>query len=269
MGTTAATYRPTLKNVSKYSIYSKYFFHYFRHMDFKSLWVSISYVLFNKLPNQDYQTKSEMGNFLIRKRTTDFQFINYAYEHAVKKYMMDHLDSFDVFIDAGACIGEYCIWLAGLGKKCYAFEPVNYQAIVNNIALNRGAGANIKAYHLGLSNKKGSAYFNIPDKVLSSSHIVFDDTEHEPNVQLDTLDNLYQEFNFKPTDRILMKLDVEGMEPEVIQGAKEFIRNTKNISIIYEHFELDNGRNDKAIAEVGNFTFGSVDDVNRIATKQS
>lgn len=268
MGTTAATYRPSLRNVNKYGVYFKYFFYYLANMDLKSLGVSISYVFFNKLPQKDYRAKSEMGKFLIRKETTDFQFINFAYEGAVKKYMHDNLDKFDVFIDAGACIGEYCIWLASLGKRCFAFEPVNYAAIVDNISLNRDVADRVKAYHLGLSNKKGSAYFNIPKRVLSSSHIVFDDHEHEPNVKLDTLDNIYREFGLKPTDRVLMKLDVEGMEPEVIQGAREFIAQTPNISIIYEHFVSDNGRNDKAIAAVGDFHFDSVDDVNRIAIKK-
>ena len=109
METTATQYKPSLSDPAKYMVYLDYLKEYLACKDFKSLGASLKYVFTHKLPSEDFETKSRMGSFHIRKQTTDFQFINYAYERKVKEYMEKNLDSFDVFIDAGACIGEYCV----------------------------------------------------------------------------------------------------------------------------------------------------------------
>src|SRR5215469_13631420 len=106
----AATYKPSLWKLEKYKTYFDYFKEYLVCRDFKSLGASLKYMFMHRLPVESYQTRSKMGDFVIRQQTTDFQFINYAYERRIKQYMADNIDSFDVFIDAGACIGEYCIW---------------------------------------------------------------------------------------------------------------------------------------------------------------
>jgi FkbM family methyltransferase len=261
----AAAYKPSLFNPSKYLIYIDYFKEYIACKDFKSLGASLKYVLTHKLPKEDYEAKSRMGDFLIRKGTTDFQFINHAYERKIKKYMEDNLDSFDVFIDAGACIGEYCIWLGKKGKRCIAIEPVNFAAVRKNIDLNN-LQDKVQLFACGLGNKKERVYFNIPTGIPSSSYMD-KDSKKEPNVDIETFDDLFQRMNIKPTDRILMKLDVEGMEVELIQGAQNFIKTHKNLTLIYEHFKTDNYRNDKALLAYADFKFSDIDPVNRLAVK--
>ena len=261
------TYHPSWKNTNKYLIYFNYFFEYIKFRDVKSLKASLRYVLNGKLPIRGYQTKSGMGKFAIRKNSTDFQFINYAYEKSIKKYLLKNIDSFDVFIDAGACIGEYCIWLGGFNKKCIAIEPVNFSALEKNIELN-GLGNLIQAFNYGIGNVAEKVYFIIPDGVTSSSHIDRDKLE-EPNVDIITFDELSKRFNINKNDRIILKLDVEGMEVEAIQGAKIFIENTPNLRIIYEHFPSDGYRNDKALQSIFKFEIGDIDKVNRIASKKN
>jgi FkbM family methyltransferase len=263
----AAHYKPSLTNPSKYLTYIDYFKEYIACKDFKSLAASLKYIFTHKLPDQDYQTSSRMGNFLIRRGTTDFQFINQAYERKVKKYIQDHMDSFDVFIDAGACIGEYCVWLAKKGKRCIAIEPVNFEAVRKNVALNILENR-VKVFACGLGNKKDRVYFNIPSGLPSSSYID-KSSGKEPNVDIETLDALVPQFGIAPSDRVLMKMDVEGMEPELIEGARNFIANHKNLTLIYEHFESDDLQNDKALSAVANFRFDDIDGVNRVAIKVS
>ena len=65
-----------------------------------------------------------------------------------------------------------------------------------------------------------------------------------------------------------MKLDVEGMEPEAIRGAKILISTYKDLRIIYEHFLEDDYRNDKSLLEISDFSFENLDTVNRLATKK-
>ena len=263
----AAHYKPSLSNPVKYLTYIDYFKEYIVCKDFKSLAASLKYVFTHKLPKEDYETSSKMGNFLIRKGTTDFQFINQAYERKVKKYIQDHIDDYDVFIDAGACIGEYCVWLAKQNKRCIAIEPVNFEAVKKNVSLNN-LGDKVKVFACGLGNKKDRVYFNIPTGLPSSSYLD-KESDKEPNVDIETLDSLIAQFGIAPTDRVLMKMDVEGMEPELIEGAKNFIGSHKNLTMIYEHFETDDLQNDKALSAVANFRFADIDGVNRVAIKIS
>jgi FkbM family methyltransferase len=263
----AANYKPSLFDFSKYAVYADYFKEYIACKDFKSLGASLKYMFTNKLPEKDYNTRSRMGHFLIRKGTTDFQFINEAYERKVKKYIREHINEFDVFIDAGACIGEYCIWLAKEGKRCIAIEPVNFEAVRKNIALN-GLENRIRLFTCGLGNKKERVYFHIPNGLPSSSYLERNGA-HEPNVDIETFDSLTPKFGIAPGDRVLMKMDVEGMEPELIEGARNFISGHQHLTLIYEHFESDDYRNDKALSAIARFDFADIDGVNRVAIKKS
>jgi FkbM family methyltransferase len=206
-----------------------------------------------------------MGKFLVRKGTTDFQYINYAYEREIKKYIEQNLGSFDVFIDIGACIGEYSIWLAGLGKKCIAIEPVNYKAVFKNIELSR-QGNRIKVFTCGLGSKKEHVYFQVLAENTGASYRD-KDAKEEPNVHIETFDSLIDQFDIKDSDRVLIKLDAEGMEPEVFAGAKEFIRRQKHLTFIYEQFQGDTS-NDKALSAIADFDIRDIDIANRIAVKK-
>ena len=163
-----------------------------------------------------------------------------------------------MFIDAGACIGEYCVWLAKNGKRCIAIEPVNFDAVRKNVSLNR-LEDKVKVFACGLGSKKDRVYFNIPTGLPSSSYID-KDSGKEPNVDIETLDFIFLcQFGIAPTDRVLMKMDVEGMEPELIEGARNFIAGHKNLTLIYEHFESDDFQNDKALSAVAAFRFEDID----------
>ena len=206
-----------------------------------------------------------MGTFLIRKNTTDFQFINYAYEKSIKDYLRNNLSNFDVFIDLGACIGEYSIWLAKEGKQCIAVEPVNYKGLINNVKLN-GLEHKIQVFPCGVGDRQEKVFFNIPDGVTSSS-FMDKESSNEPNGEIDTLDHIMVQAGIAKDARIIMKLDVEGMEPEAIRGGVSFINSCSNLRVIYEHFPEDDYRNDKCLLAVCNFTFKNLDEVNRVATK--
>ncbi|HUX84417.1 MAG TPA: FkbM family methyltransferase [Chitinophagaceae bacterium] len=264
MQTTFSNYRPSLKNGKQYIKYFFYFREYLIQGDFKSIFNSFQWVIRNKLPRKDYQLTSKMGRFIARKQTTDFQFPNFAYESEVKKYIKNNLNSFDLFIDVGACMGEYCIWLANSGKEVIAFEPISFSALENNAELNN-IKDKIVIFPVGCGRKSEKVNFNIPSSLISSSHIDRK-TKEGKSVEIVTLD---QYLGYIPQDKkILLKLDVEGMECEVIEGGKNFISQHNNIQIIYEHFKSDNFRNDNALLQCGDFSFENLDEVNRLAIKK-
>ena len=124
----------------------------------------------------------------------------------------------------------------------------------------------IQTFNCGVGDKYERVYFEILENVTSSSHIERDSSK-EPNVTIEKIDDLSKRFNISDTDRILMKIDVETMEEEVINGSAEFIKSRKDFRIIYEDFPEDNLRNDKLLQKITNFKFDRIDDYNRIATK--
>ena len=232
--------------------------------------VALKYMFTHRLPQKDYEARSGMGKFLIRKNTIDFQFINYAYEKSIKDYLVKNLDSFDVFIDVGACIGEYDVWLAGHGKRCIAIEPVNFGSLKRNVELNKVTDK-VKIFCCGVGDQKDRVYFDIPGGTSGNmgAACINRASDKAPNVDIERIDDLISQCNLSPDDRIIMKLDVEGMEPEAIRGAAGFIRSCKHLRVIYEHFIEDNYRNDKALLAIGDFEFSSVDSVNRLALKKA
>lgn len=264
---TGFDYKPSWKRTNKYGKYMRYFAEYLKYGDFKSLSNSLKFVFTHKLPQKDYEARSGMGKFIIRKETNDFQFINYAYEKAIKDFFTRNIESFDVFIDVGACIGEYDIWLAKQGKRCVAIEPISYEGLRRNIALNK-VEDKIQVFACGVGAKREKVYFEIVDKNIGASHVERD-LNKEPNVDIVPLDEVLKQANISPDDRVIMKLDIEGMEPEAIAGAKEFITRQKSLRVIYEHFKEDNYRNDKALLAISNFTFENLDVVNRFAIKKA
>lgn len=259
-------YKPKWSDLHRYSTFIRYLKEYISFGDFKSVKASLQYVLSNKLPGKDYVSQSRMGKFWIRKGTNDFQYINYTYEKHVKKYILSHLDSFDVFIDVGACIGEYCMWLSQFGKRCIAFEPVNYKAIQKNIELNNKEHQ-IKLFPVGLGKKRERVYFNIIEDATGSSYRDNSQLDREPNVQLEAFDDLISLCGINDQDRVLIKVDAEGMESEVFEGAKQFMKSHKHITLIYEKYNTLDNRDEKVLSAISNFAISNIDEANCLAVK--
>lgn len=262
-----AAYYPSWRNLSKYKQYLAYFSEYIRHNDWKSLQASLKLVLLNKPTQKGWNATSALGRFRIRAGTTDFQFINYAYEKRVRNYLKQQLDlgKLDGFIDIGACIGEYDIWLGSLGVPCVAFEPVNFKAVEENIKLNN-LGNKVKLFACGLGSHQEKVNFKIMSTVTGSSYIDRDNKEGG-NIPIEKLDDLLPELGFTPGSRLVVKLDVEGMETEVLEGARQFIQQTPQLRIIFERYEGDNTVNDK-LSSLADFTFERLDEFNYLAIKK-
>ena len=260
-------YYPSWRNLSKYKKYLAYFGEYIRYNDWKSLQASLKLVFLNKPTLQSWNATSAMGHFKIREGTTDFQFINYAYEIQIRKFLKQQLalGKLDGFIDIGACIGEYDIWLAGMGVPCVAFEPVNFKAVEDNIRLNNVADK-VKLFPCGLGSRQEKVNFNVMSTVTGSSYIDRDNP-NEGNIAIERLDDLIPQLGFAPGSQLVVKLDVEGMETEVLEGGRQFIQQTPNLRIIFERYEGDNTVNDK-LSSLANFTFERIDEFNYLATKK-
>jgi FkbM family methyltransferase len=117
-------------------------------------------------------------------------------------------------VDAGASIGNHTLWLSAIcGLKVYAFEPLDAQRLLANVALNPDLP--ITVYPVGLGYDHGRSEVTGPPL-----HVVGSDLA-SPEVEIHPLDSYGLE------DVSLIKIDVEGMEPDVISGAVDTIQRCR------------------------------------------
>ncbi|GIK83873.1 MAG: hypothetical protein BroJett025_04950 [Patescibacteria group bacterium] len=151
----------------------------------------------------------------------------------------------DLVIDVGANIGSESILAASKGKnvKVFAFEPTDslIPLLKENIAIN-GFSKRVEIIQKAVSKKNGKIKF-VLEAESEINHIASENIE-DKNVKIVnciTLDTFVKEKGINYID--FLKVDVEGAELFVFQGAKNCFRENK-ISIIL--FELN-----KKIADFG------------------
>jgi FkbM family methyltransferase len=164
------------------------------------------------------------------------------YEYQVVRIFKNIITDLDCFMDVGSNLGYYSLIAATLNPKIdvYAFEPLPsaFLFLQNNIRLNKLN--NVKAYQLALSNKEGEIDFyatKMPKALYLKHHISGTSNLATPKdsyseiikVNSQTLDHFADENLLKKVD--LIKLDTEGTENVVLEGAKGIIERDKPIVI--------------------------------------
>ena len=157
-------------------------------------------------------------------------FTYYSFDEPALQRLYRFIKPGMTIIDIGANIGAITLNLAkrvGVKGKVYSFEPspYNYRKALNNIRLNNFS--NIKLINQGLGDKKSTAcLYNVNlnnrgmQRLLGENSEIssYDNTE----VEIDTLDRSMQLFEIPPPS--LIKIDVEGYEFKVLQGALETLK---------------------------------------------
>ncbi|NNN21769.1 MAG: FkbM family methyltransferase [Acidimicrobiales bacterium] len=122
----------------------------------------------------------------------------------------NYLKEGDAFYDVGANIGVYTVFAACLGANVTAFEPAKdtVALLYENIELNRFT--NVKVFEAAASDTKGQATFT--SNLDCVNRFDPDGIEKVETVLLDDIIGSQQVSG--------MKIDVEGYEQYVLQGAK-------------------------------------------------
>lgn len=112
-------------------------------------------------------------------------------------------------VDAGAHVGNHSLWLACIcGLVVHAFEPIYYGTLERNLRRNAERSVGMTVYRYALGARLDTA------EAIGAGEL----RVGEGQVPIRPLDEL------ELTDVSLMKIDVEGMEPDVIAGAADTIR---------------------------------------------
>ena len=134
----------------------------------------------------------------------------------------------DLVIDCGANIGEVAMICAGLGARVIAFEPdpTEFEALSANAAATGG----ISAHRLALWNETGTLDF-YPGNDTGDSSLIASGTAGEPiRVETRRLDDLGAVIGADDPIRLL-KLEAEGAEPEILEGAMATLDRVDYVSV--------------------------------------
>jgi len=134
----------------------------------------------------------------------------------------------DWVVDAGANIGMFSLFAAkkvGEQGKVFSFEPVpaTQRLLKRNIELN--GIKNVEVVPFALGEKKGELSFSIFPESLECSSGFFDNEGSREKVNQITLDEFVEENKIHKIDFI--KSDVEGMERNLLTGARNTIKKFK------------------------------------------
>jgi FkbM family methyltransferase len=173
------------------------------------------------------------SKFIVKKGETGLTGNIYAglHEFYDMAYVLHVLSNEDLFIDVGANMGSYSILsCAAVGATGIAFEPVpsTFNRLVENIRINNIEN-NVMCINKGVGSEKGAISFT--NGVDTTNHVISPGELCDDVITVD-ITSLDEELcNHNPS---LIKIDVEGFELPVLQGAKKTLENPKLHSIILE-----------------------------------
>lgn len=150
----------------------------------------------------------------------------YKTEREILADLMRELEEDDVFFDIGANNGIYTLFAAKNCSQVFAFEPYppNISLLKNEI--DRNDASNVDLWEIALSDSNGEMAFEQPeteDIGYGSASIVTENTAHPITVPTRTGDDLISSEGLPVPNMI--KLDVEGSEPLVLDGLSETLSN--------------------------------------------
>jgi FkbM family methyltransferase len=155
------------------------------------------------------------------------------------------IDSFgpqDVLWDIGANVGLYTIYAAARGIRVLAFEPSAWNSFVlnRNIEIN-GMGDRVTALPVAFGAKSGtgSLVSSAPQPGSALNEFRLGTELRTPSSELHaqgaigyTLDDFVDQFDVELPDHL--KIDVDGLEPQIVAGGTNFLCSQRLRSVSIE-----------------------------------
>ena len=152
-------------------------------------------------------------------------------ENLLNKYYPNDIP----WLDVGSNLGLRSLISLSEKRPVFFFEPNSELNKLNVDRCHLNGFENYKVFELGASDSKGLVEFAIDNTSYNSTieaHLLAEDSiDHLENIKTDTIDNLYK-VNFNAIKGACIKIDVEGHELHVVQGAKTLISSLSPTMII-------------------------------------
>lgn len=161
-------------------------------------------------------------------------------------WLRSELKPGDVFYDVGANVGPYSLYAAALTTgtaKIYAFEPsyLNFFQLCRNIILN-DATESVIPLLVPLTDETRLDSFHYSNLVEGGAlhsfrrALDYDGKSFQPLTSLGVVGLSLNDFARVPgvEPPTLLKIDVDGLEPYVLRGAREVLRDENLRSVLLE-----------------------------------
>jgi FkbM family methyltransferase len=173
---------------------------------------------------------------------------------------IDWIDGFETpcrFWDIGANVGAYALYAAlrpDIAVLAFEPAPASYAALCRNVEAN-GSGERIQAYCLALSGRTRLGSLNMSATNAGNSFNSFESTEDCFGKPLDikfrqamigfAIDDFRRQFSLAPPNYV--KIDVDGVEEEILAGAAETLADPALRSVLVELEAADTIRNARIV----------------------
>ena len=125
---------------------------------------------------------------------------------------------FNLIVDVGAWCGTWSMQMQKFAKQVYCFEPnkVHFECLSRNMATYN----HVRLHNQALGNQDGFVKL-LEDEASQNTRVLIEKGE----TKISKLDS------FDLTNMDMLKIDVEGLEMEVLEGAKNKLENTQYLMI--------------------------------------
>lgn len=156
------------------------------------------------------------------------------WESWITTWVINNVDKDTFFIDIGANTGYYAFLASSLGAITLAFEPNRVYADMIRATIERGRSAVVLS-ETALSNYWGEAILNIPTELHGSASL---------NQIIPGYETTTQKVSVRPLDEVLVeivhekaviKIDAEGEEERILEGARKFLDETPEAVVLLEY----------------------------------
>jgi len=197
-----------------------------------------------------YPTGEAIHSFYYRGRKVyfrdnwfDSRSVYWVYTNDYTELDPDIFKGIKTFVDVGSNLGYISRCAQDTSSQCkiIMFEPMFENHILSNLNTETDT-----CHWLAIGNKQGTCGLLVDSNEHMGAKILFEYEQKPKKVKVDTLDNqLKKHFAYETID--LLKIDVEGMEVEVLEGAEETLKRTKKVAL-----EVHSPKLEKQVIEILN-----------------
>lgn len=172
----------------------------------------------------------------IRNAAQWHSFIHGSYQAGVREFMLRFSGPESIVVDIGANVGIFTLPLAArmTTGRVYAFEP--NPTVLTHLEkgiIDNGLQHRAVPIAVALGALDGDATLLVPKEGVGSATIASGNAttaDETLSVKVLRFDNWWQDIGKPPVD--VVKIDVEGHEPEVLEGMHELLQLQRTVLII-------------------------------------
>lgn len=191
---------------------------------------------------------SQTAKNLLKKQGK--RIVDYPFGEHKKIIDLIKLKKIDLVLDVGANEGQYGSYLRSIGYKgaIISFEPLD--GVFEILQSRAKIDPLWTCYQYALGDKEETAVINVSENSQSSSLLEVKNFDYgekngmnaitQQKVEVKTIDNIFFEIT-KGYKQVYLKLDVQGFEKKVLEGAQNALKNITGVQFEMAFEELYKG----------------------------